>query len=310
MKKLAFYLLPFLFSTLLVSTTYAQGCSDAGFCSIGSFKPGVSKDSALRSSVSFGSAIGQGDDAVLVMTPYLQYDLQVNRQWSLQSKISANYANGNLGNATNLGDVFLTATFASSLGKRWTIQYTAGTKIPLNASDLSSDGRPLPMQYQSSLGTLDAIAGVTVSNAAWQFSAAFQQPLTGENKNGFLPVYWNNTEAAMEYPSTNSFQRKADVLLRASRNVVRNQKWNVALGLLGIYHLGEDSYIDPFINNNRISIAGSDGLTLNATASASVQIGRRFQVGISAGVPLVVREVRPDGLTRSWVLSPECRFYF
>jgi len=310
MKKATLYVMSFLGCTLFVSASYAQGCSDAGFCSIGSFKSGVPKDSTLRSSISLGSAFGQGDDAVFVMTPYLQYDVHINRQWSVQSKVTANYANGNLGSASNVGDVFLTGTYTSRLGKRWAMQYTAGAKLPLNASNLSSKGRPLPMQYQSSLGTVDAIAGVTVSDDRWQFSAAVQLPLSGENKNGFLPVYWNDKEEAMNYPATNAFLRKADVLLRASRNVVQSKTWNVSLGLLGIYHLGEDSYIDPFINNNRIAIEGSNGLTLNATAAATIKVGRRFQLGLTAGVPLVVRDVRPDGLTRSWVIAPECKFSF
>lgn len=310
MQKTAFYIMTLLGCTQFMTVSYAQGCSDAGFCSIGSFKSGVSKDSALRSSISVGSSFGQGDDAVFVVTPYLQYDVHINRQWSVQTKVTANYANGNLGSATNVGDVFITGTYNSRLGKRWGIQYTVGTKIPFNASNLSSKGRPLPMQYQSSLGTVDAIAGVTVSDNRWQFSTAVQIPLSGENKNGFLPVYWNDKEEAMNYPSTNAFLRKADVLLRASRNVVQNKTWNVSLGLLGIYHLGEDSYIDPFMNNNRIAIAGSNGLTLNATAAATVQVNRRLQLGLTAGVPLVVREVRPDGLTRSWVISPEVKFSF
>jgi hypothetical protein len=310
MQKTAFYLMTFLACTLFVSASYTQGCSDAGFCSVGSFKSGIRKDSSVRSSASFGTAIGQGDEAVLVVTPYLQYEVQINRQWSVQSKITANYANGNLGSATNVGDVFLTGTYTSRLRKRWVIQYTFGTKLPLSSGNLSSNGRPLPMQYQSSLGTIDAIAGITLSNNLWQFATAIQQPLSGENKNGFLPVYWNDKEAAMNYPSTNAFLRKADVLLRAARNVVQNKAWNVSLGLLGIYHLAEDSYIDPFVGSNRISIAGSKGLTLNATAAATVQVGRRFQLGLTAGVPLVVRDVRPDGLTRRWVLSPECRFTF
>lgn len=310
MKKATLYLMSFLFCMLFVSTTNSQGCSDAGFCSIGSFKPGLLRDSVTRHKLSIGSAVGQGDDGVLVITPYLQYDLQLGSRWALQSKITANYADGNLGSASNVGDVFLTGTYTSRLGKRWVVQYTAGTKLPLNGSNLSSDGRPLPMQYQSSLGTIDAIAGLTVSDDRWKFSTAVQLPLSGENKNGFLPVYWNDKEEAMNYPSTNAFLRKADVLLRASRNVVQNKTWNVSLGLLGIYHLGEDAYIDPFINNNRISIAGSNGLTLNATAAATAQISRKFQLGLTAGVPLVVRDVRPDGLTRSWVISPEIKFSF
>ena len=169
---------------------------------------------------------------------------------------------------------------------------------------------PLPMQYQSSLGTFDLIAGLTFSDKHWQFSAGYQQPLSGENKNGFLPEYWNGKPESMNYPSTFSFNRKGDVLLRGARSFSTGNNLFFNAGLLAIYHLGKDKYTNPFEGNRVMDIDGSQGLTLNLTGAAYWQAGKRTRLGISAGIPLAVREVRPDGLTRSWVMAPEISWTF
>jgi hypothetical protein len=290
---------------------WTQGCSDAGFCTIGPLRQTTLKDTAKWQSLSIGMAAGQGDGGVLVLTPYLQYDWQVNNRWALQTKITANYANGNLGNAFGAGDAFVTATHRKILKSRWQLMYTAGVKLPFNGSDLSFEGRPLPMQYQSSLGTIDAIAGITFANRLWQFSAGAQVPLSGENKNGFLPEFWNNSKDALEFPPSYRLLRKSDLLLRVSRTLVNKSAWQMNAGLLGIYHVADDEYMNPLAgSNSSIALVGSKGLTLNATAHAVWQLNNRAHIGLTAAAPLVVREVRPDGLTRSWVIAPEFVFRF
>ena len=290
---------------------WTQGCSDAGFCTIGPMRQTTLKDTAKWQSLSVGMAAGQGDGGVLVLTPYVQHDWQINNHWALQTKITANYANGNLGNAFGAGDAFVTATHRKILKSKWQLLYTAGLKLPFNGSNLSFEGRPLPMQYQSSLGTVDAIAGITLGNRLWQFSAAAQVPLSGENKNGFLPEFWNNNKDAFVYPPSYRLLRKSDILLRASRSLVNRPSWQMNAGLLGIYHIADDEYTNPLSSNsNRIPIVGSKGLTLNATAHAVWQLNKRALIGLTAAVPLIIRDVRPDGLTRSWVIAPEFVFRF
>jgi hypothetical protein len=292
---------------------YGQGCSDAGFCTIGSFKPEPplaenKKKSAQR--ISFFSPIGQGDASVFVWTPALQYDYFTEKGWNFQGKITSNYASGNLGTHFGAGDIFLSASKANGLKNGWNLIYTLGTKIPLNQANASEGGMPLPMQYQSSLGTFDAIAGVTFANPFWQFSAGYQQPLSGENKNGFLPEFWNGKPEADGYPPSYRLQRKADMLLRASRNFRLSPGFDINAGLLGIFHLGEDQFTNPFEGDRKVAIEGSSGMTLNATATAFWKINDKTRIGITGGVPLAVREVRPDGLTRSWVLVPELNISF
>jgi hypothetical protein len=302
--------LPIFFS----SDSFSQGCSDAGFCTIGALKPSLATDKALNNKgvhrISFLTPFGQGDENVFVWNPGLQYDYISSTGWSLQAKVTGNYASGNLGTANGAGDIYLSASKAGKLNERWNFTPTIGVKIPLSQSNISEAGMPLPMQYQSSLGTFDVIAGLTFSDKHWQFSAGYQQPLSGENKNGFLPEYWNGKPESMNYPPSFMFDRKGDLLLRALRGFGNRNDLNFNAGLLAIYHLGEDQYTNPFEGNKVLPVNGSSGLTLNLTGAAYWQAGKRTRVGITAGVPLIVRDVRPDGLTRSWVVAPEISLSF
>lgn len=288
----------------------AQGCSDAGFCTIGNMNQHSNEFASVKKQkLSLILSNGIGDENVFVFTPGIQYDNKLNQHWAIQAKLTGNYANGNLGNATGLGDLFLSSTYTLTKKNNWETSFLLGTKLPLNNSDIKTGNKPLPMQYQSSLGTIDLLAGITVSNNKWLFASAIQQPVSGTNRNTFLPAYWN-TAAASKYPPTNTFKRKGDVLLRAGYSLIANNKLNLNVGLLGIYHLGEDTYINGNISNKPISLTGSDGLTLNGTAVFRYKVNDKFALGLTAGAPFIVRDIRPDGLTRKFVVSPEIIFNF
>lgn len=298
-------------ATLLGRQSLAQGCSDAGFCTVGAIKAGQAKaDTAMQHRISLLSAIGQGDDGVLVLTNALQYEWQWKPAWLLQARLISNYATGNLGSTAGLGDAIVALSHQRALRGKWSVAYSLGLKLPLQQANASEGGRPLPMQYQPSLGTLDVIAGIALQNNRFHLAAGWQQPLTQRNKNGFLPVYWGNNEAAGNYPPSNQLRRRADVLLRGSYALLNSGRLHWQAGLLGIYHLGQDRYTDPFATQPLKSIEGSDGLTLNLTSHWQYKLGQRLAVGLTAAVPLQVRTVRPDGLTRSWVLAPELSFRF
>ena len=287
----------------------AQGCSDAGFCTIGGLKPhGPADANAINGQkLTLLLPVGLGDEGVFVFTPGLQYDRQLSANWAIQAKLTANYARGDLGAATGLGDVFLAGTYTLPIKTNWTTALTLGTKLPLSRGNLRVGGQSLPMQYQSSLGTVDVIAGLSVNSQRWQFSAGWQQPLIGANANTFLP----GTDVRMNasaYPPSNQFTRQADLLARVAYALPVMGKFNVNAGLLGIYHVAEDTYRDGA--NRSLAIAGSRGLTLNATLAGWWTVNTKTRIGFTAGVPLVVRAIRPDGLTRSVVFAPEISWRF
>lgn len=284
----------------------AQGCSDAGFCTIGNLKP-TAQNIAVKQKLSIGITNGVGDENVFVSTPSVQYDNQLSKQWAIQAKFTANYASGNLANVFGLGDLFVSGNYSTTNKQQWQTSYLVACKFPLNEGNLKKNHKSLPMQYQSSLGTVDAIAACSITNETWTFATAIQQPLTGINRNNFLPAYWND-EAAKKYAPGNDFNRKADVLVKANYATNKNKLWQFNVGLLGIYHLGKDTYIDGNISNQPIAIAGSDGLTLNATAAVACKLNKKINLVFIAGKPLVVRTIRPDGLTRQFSISTELAY--
>lgn len=287
--------------------SFSQGCSDAGFCTLGNLNP--LHQNKTKQKLTLGLTNGVGDEGVYVITPSIKYDYELNKAWELQAKLTANYATGNLGNATGLGDLFLSTTYTFPSSNKWKKSFLIGTKLPLAKSNLKTGGKSLPMQYQSSLGTIDVIIGISVTNNKWLFATAFQQPLTGTNGNNFLPIYFSSATAT-NYPPSNDFKRKADVLLRTNYEVAATKKAKYNLGLLGIFHLGKDTYIDGNISSKALEIKGSDGLTLNITAAASFVLSKKITLGFLAGTPLVVRDVRPDGLTRSFSINTDLIFNF
>jgi hypothetical protein len=295
---------------MAVSTvTSTRGCSDAGFCTIGNLShQSAATPANFKHYVRLTLPAGLGDENVFVFTPGLEYGIQKNR-WQFSGKVTSNYATDNLGNATGAGDLFLSTTYHLSSPGEWNISFTLGTKLPLNRGNLRVNGISLPMQYQSSLGTVDLIAGVAVNNERWKAAAGWRQPLSGINRNNFLPQYWPNGKAAA-YPPTNDFYRRGDVLLRTSYRLIQKTKWSAEGGLLSIYHLAEDTYINANFSNKPIAIRGSQGLTLNATASLEFSPNKWWSLGIVGGVPLFVRDVRPDGLTRSFVVAPQLTYSF
>jgi len=303
-----------LFIMALVSVTarvHAQGCSDAGFCSIGALGQQHTDSAANQKSqqLTLLSTVGLGDEKVFVATPGVQYDVQFSRRWGIQAKLTTGYASGNLGSAIGLGDAIISGIYTMLSGQGWKTSVTAGIKIPLNRGNLQKEEKGLPLQYQSSLGTLDIITGLSVSNAHWQFAVGWQQPVSGRNGNTFLAAYWNDINAS-KYAPGNEFGRKADLLLRSAYLVQTNKSIKINFGLLGIYHLGNDTYINKNISNDPIPINGSQGLTLNITGGIWLPLGNKFTLGATGGFPVIARDIRPDGLTRKFVIAPELSYHF
>ena len=180
--------------------------------------------------------------------------------------------------------------------------FTLGTKIPLSNSDRSLDGVPLPMDYQSSLGTFDLIIGLGYDINKLRLVAALQQPIT-QNNNQFLSSLYPDTSPLSNFQSTNQFIRKGDFIFRASYPVSLGKNLRLTPSLLPIVHLGKDKFTDEFGVEQEIE--GSQGLTLNANIYLDYEINSKNILQLSTGFPFIVRESRPDGLTRSFVLALE-----
>ena len=286
----------FLIMQVIVSRCISQGCSDAGFCSLGPLK-GVAINAAAKHSIDVGSNIGFGEQNTFSINPYIQYNAELSHRVSVQTKLTATYANGFLGSALNLGDVFGFVTYNAKKHSSNSLRLLAGIKIPLTSSNSKNDaGKPLPLDYQSSIGTYDFIAGLNyIIGNKIEFAAGLQAPVIQINKNTFFPEEYLDGRA-MKFVATNNFRRKSDILIRGGYYIKLSSTLTIKPNLLAIYHLGKDTYQNRFGKTTLIN--GSEGLTLNGGLIATKQFKNHHGLELIAATPFIARDVRADGLTR------------
>ncbi len=304
MKLSLFFLLVF---GIVSTPSFSQGCSDAGFCSL---KYHGSKEEAGKShknSITVGNIVGIADGNTFINGNWIGYSRQLSKRTFADIKLSSNFASGYLANNFNIGDITTSVSWmlTENKSKKSAWQALGGVKIPLTGSNDKAGGLPLPMAYQSSLGTFDLLLGVLYRKNNWEFTHAWQIPLSKTNKNSFFKEY----AATDEFLTTNKFGRKSDALLRAGYNLPQVNSWlSLKPNLLAIYHTANDTYEDIF--GDRQSIIDSRGLTLNANIIATAKLNNRSSLDLSLATPFIVREIRPDGLTRSFTASLEYKISF
>ena len=311
MTNIRFFLLSLALSvsaSFLPNELCAQGCSDAGFCTLNhlSISASPAADSVgYKSTLSIGVGVGLGDDGNVITTPTISYSGIVNKRISLDIKLTSAIISGKKGFNGNLSDLFLTSNFTVFQKHQIRLTVLPGLKVPLNYADATYRGAILPLSYQTSLGSIDAIAGFSFLSKYIDASTAIQWPFFQGNRNTFFATGHDT----VDFSNTNHFEWKPDALLRVTGHyTLKNEKWKFSGSLLGIYHLGNDNYLDG--TGIRRVLPHSYGLTLNAVAAIDYVIDRRQSIQLSAATPLVVRKIRPDGLTRSVVVAVEYRISF
>jgi hypothetical protein len=277
----------------ICSNSFAQGCSDAGICSIGNGFQTTDKE--LKNGIELGSIIGAGEADVTYISPYITYTRTINERLSLSSKVTYSVAGGSFGQRGAFGDAYLIGNYnwKPKTNTQWSS--LLGLKIPFTSSNLKINEFSIPLDYQSSLGTFDVIAGLNLNYKKWDFNTAVQIPVFNNNKNSYFKEF-SNTD---DFTSTNLFERKSDALFRTTYTFqTSNKKFTFKPNVLFIYHLGEDSFENVF--GNRETIQNSDGLTINGNIIGAYAISAKNSIELSLATPFVVREVRPDGLTRKF----------
>lgn len=311
MKKIFPVILLFSFSILSALNIKAQGCSDAGVCSIHSIKNSAeaheSKD-GKNNDLSIGFGYGIGERSTNNYTGYLEYTRSLSSRASITGKLSYNAISGELANTNGLGDLFLSFNHSFDIKKKWQKSFVVGVKLPFDGADIAKDGIHLPMPYQTSLGTVDLVLGLNYTRKAFGATLALQQPLKTRNENKFLPGDYPTQPLALKYWPTNEFERKGDIVGRVSYNFKTGKRFSIRPSLLGIYHLGNDSYVDN--NENRRPVYNSTGLTLNGNVFFDYRLKNGSGFELSLGKPFFVRDQRPDGLTRKFVATLEYQFSF
>jgi hypothetical protein len=247
----------------------------------------------------------------IIYVATLDASFSVGRKNSFQVKLPFQAVHGRLANTSGLGDISLCFTRTIYTSEKFDINLSMGSKIPTNKSDKKEEGRPLPMYYQTSLGTYDAIAGVSLVNKKWLLATGIQVPLN-RNSNQFLwgawEQWWEDSQTSekdsiylRKYAKANQLKRGIDVMLRVERNF-RFSRLNFSVGLLPIYRIVNDEIDDP-AKGGRTKPDRAKGLALSAIATAGYSFNVKSGVKLLVGHKIVQRDENPDGLSRVLVTS-------
>ncbi len=324
---LAFLLLPLALK--------AQGCSDAGFCTMGAMKPDqhlkTQRTAKLLSmQVSQYVARTKFEDYICATTLEANIALGSTNKNSMQVKLPYMVIFNFLENTQGLGDISLSYTRLLFKNEQIQVSGTLGAKIPTNkANKTTRDGLPLPMYQQTSLGTYDAIMGVSVLAKGWLIATGIQQPVINENYNEFTWKAWRTALPAGDarratqdkVPMSKRLVRKADVMLRVERNIrFKRMDWHV--GLLGIYKLQRPTFIDgtgervenaTAINagvRTEVETKSAKGLALSAIIGFTHHLSAKSALQVVYGDALIRREKNPDGLSREQVYTVGYQYTF
>ena len=288
----------------LSTSLLSQGCSDAGACSIPAMTPSANvMVPEKKNQLNIGITAGVGDYDIFILTPSVGYSRTIGSGFSVDGNLTYSMHSGNEISKSGLGDLFLNLNYAPSSA----VILTGGMKIPISDVNKLYEGKSLPLDYQPTLGTLDLIMGVAYQPADWHLGLAVQIPIS-QNNNLFNPEDWPESSPLREIPGQFQFNRKGDLVLRISKEISMSDRVTLIPGLLPIFHLG----LDQTRNDDNVfeDIEGSDGLTLNATLHVNVKLRETSALHFNIGFPFIVRDVRPDGLTRSVVAGAEYSVWF
>ncbi|MCU0445335.1 MAG: hypothetical protein MUE85_10490 [Microscillaceae bacterium] len=287
----------------------AQGCSDAGFCTMGAMKPDQkfikSMDVKLRS-IELSHYIGRTKFDDYVMATTLDFNIGIGKKNTFQFKVPYMVILSTLGNMNGLGDFSLSFSRNLLLTEKYQINATIGTKIPSNrANQLTREGRTISMYQQPSLGTFDFIAGASFISRNWLIAVGYQQPLT-DNGNQFNPILQADNprlepgNPKKAYPNGTNLRRRADVMLRVERNF-RFSNLNFHIGLLNIHRFREDEVTAT--NGNRVAIPNSNGSALSFIVGTTYHFNTQSAIKLIFGDRWLQRERNPDGLSREQVYT-------
>ena len=285
-----------LLSSLFVNS---QGCSDAGACSIETFEFEDAHVTDQKIKLNFDQTVGLGEKFIFISqsTLGIQYRLMATGT-RFELRVPFIFTIGNLGHTSGVGDLILSASQDIFKDKQFQLTAMIGGRLKTNNSDFSFDDLPLPMAYQTSLGTNDVILGTQYSRSLWSLYFAYQHPF-GINNNDYL-VPKDETDPNKQYYESAQLDRGDDLYLRGQYYLALKKKNGLLFNLLGIYRIQESEILK---NDQRIQLDGSSGLTVNVGITYKKQLKKQRELSLLLAFPVIDKDYRADGLTRNIVLG-------
>jgi hypothetical protein len=296
---------------------FSQGCSDAGFCTMGAMKPDQSYDKRLKvrlRTLEFSQYFGHTHFNNKIWVSTVEANVSVKDKYTVQVKVPYQIAHGHLGTYQSLSDISLSLTRNIISNDFFDFNFTLGTKLPGNNGDKQQfEGKSLPMYYQTSLGTYDLILGASIISRKWLVAAGYQQALN-KNQNGFWWGEWHGADSAYvhQYAQSNSLLRGKDIMLRVERNF-RFSRFHATIGLLPIWRVTKDVVQippSPEVTGPKTTVPGSTGLALSGIYTLGYNFNVKSGLRLLIGNRFIQRPKNPDGLSREIVCSLTYQYRF
>lgn len=282
---------------------HSQGCSDAGGCSIQTFdfelNPETSKGKIL---LNFIQTVALGEKFIFISQTILsmQYNLSSSTYFELRTPFIFTY--GNLGYTSGVGDLILSASQDFFKNKNFQLTAIIAGRLKTNHANFNFDNLPLPMAYQTSLGTNDIILGMQYSRTTWNLYVAYQHPF-GRNSNEYL-VPDDETNPNKQYFESAYLKRGDDLYSRAQYYLNLNKNNDLKFTMLNIYRIQKSEII---VDDETVILDGSSGITINLGVTYTKQIKHNRELSLILAFPVIDREYRADGLTRNIVIGISLR---
>ena len=292
-----------LFLILTLNQGYAQGCSDAGVCSV-SQQFDSSPAEKMAHHLSLTPSIGLGDQQSWVFSSVLSYQLQTHSGWSFGLALPYSSTFGNMTTTSGIGDLILSVNIPLWKNENQQISWLIAGKIATGDANQMYQDQALPMIYQQSSGTNDLITSLQWNVQSWLVAAGYQHAFNA-NKNEFLASDFPMDSDAAKYHSSAYLKRGDDVMFRIEKRFKGKGKSSFRAGALPIFRIQADEIKEEDIYHE---IANSTGLTLNLYTSWKYQITEQFYTEFQLAAPPITREVRADGTTRSFLVNLRLAF--
>ena len=280
----------------------AQGCSDAGGCSVGSMSF-LESPHKTKINVAIEQTFGLGEKFTLIgqTTAIIQYRLFSTTQLELRSPYI--FAVGNLGSTAGVGDMIFSVTQNLFATQTQGSSLLMGVRLKSNNANFTYHDAPLPMAYQTSLGSNDFLTGLFYYWQKWDFYIAYQHAFN-RNKNQYIHPTNESDEKRLYYESA-GLKRGDDLYFRVQHTFsLKHNKNQIKATLLNIYRLQQDQIIK---NDENIYLDDSKGLTLNVGVTLLQKLKNNKTLEWSLSFPVIDRKYRADGLTRNLVFSTKIR---
>lgn len=284
--------------TIAYSQVQAQGCSDAGACAISYSEPGDNKDKSGRTRLFMEQSVGLGEKFVFISQTTLEARYQLSKKSLVSLRAPFIFVTGNLGTTAGVGDFLLSINQQLFMKNHQRWDLVLGGRLPSNRSDFQHDNKPLPMAYQTSLGTYDIILGTQYTLKKLDFYLAWQHPFN-RNNNGYLHPDGENRDSYLYYESS-QLLRGDDLYFRNRYHISLKENRKLTLNALFIYRLQKDEIVK---SGETILLDGSEGLTVNLGINYATRIFGETPLNLLLAFPVKDKASRPDGLTRNVVLS-------